>query len=449
MIVSIQFYNENVQFLPMWCIKGILYDRGGKIMKKLRQIIAICFIVIAIVAVKIPALGSGRFFWDYWIRYLKGEYETNVLVTEATDDRCGTLTAYCDGKYYYFDKRKSAICDLKTGNALVVVEDVPWQILVSEKYIYYTTKNAIYQYSYQGKEVAKQEFLSQEWPEGMCLIGDNLYCESTGYDEETTELVQSFCVLDAENISKCGKIHKNEGEWERILNCNDPVIGGIADLYMLDMGDFTLVVEGDPDIMEIVCTEQTVKIYLKEIERYGLFSKQTGERMCSFGEQDIMAINDDGIYYSAAHLIETGCLKGKKNWEKIEEEVEPTLSRAHMKLDGSTWIILRERYTAGSSGVCPEGSVGEYVNGNITYIDLQTNSVSNSIPTKRQVVYFDKDQYAVLDRGTLIFHQSDNDEEIREHEIEKYQLRKDYTFESCYGKLFIFCEKQLLDVIDV
>lgn len=415
--------------------------------KRIKQAL-ICFVIIAIVAAQVTAMGSGRFFWDYWIRYLKGEYETNVLVTEATNGRCGTLTAYCDGKYYYFDKRKSAICDLETGNALVVVEDVPLQIIVSEKYIYYTTENAIHQYSYQGKEVAKQEFLSREWAIGLCVVGENLYCESRGYDEET-EFVHMFYILDAEDISKCGKIHENAGEWERILNCNNPVIDGMADLNMLDMGDFILAIEENPDAMEIICTEQAVKICLKGIGKYGLFSKETGERMCSLWEQDIMAIDGDDIYISIGHSIETGCLKGKKNWEKIEEEVESSLPRAHMKLDGNTWIILRETYAAGSSGVCPEGSVGEYMNGNITYIDLQTKSVSNSIPTKRQVVYFDKNQYAVLDKGTVIFYQGDSEEEIKEYKIEEYKLRKDYTFESCYGKLFIFCEEQLIDVIDV
>lgn len=109
-----------------------------------------------------------------------------------------------------------------------------------------------------------------------------------------------------------------------------------------------------------------------------------------------------------------------------------------------------EHYRACDGRPVSYGSVGQYVKGHILCIDLESKELQYSVPIKTgQVIYMDKDQYATIKNGKVRFYRLADGEKIKTHRVKGYKLRKDYTVELCYDKMFFFCEDELIDVIEV
>ena len=102
----------------------------------MKRKVIICAIIVTVVTAQVMCMGSRRVFVDYWLRYARGEYDTNIDVANDTVNYCGTVTAYFGGEYYCYDKEKGAICEYNTGNPIVPVETVPKGLAVSGQYIY-------------------------------------------------------------------------------------------------------------------------------------------------------------------------------------------------------------------------------------------------------------------------------------------------------------------------
>lgn len=167
-------------------------------------------------------------------------------------------------------------------------------------------------------------------------------------------------------------------------------------------------------------------------------------------EQEIMARINNDIYMSAFMTNEMGCFTERGQWVVYEGSPDTELRVSRMTMDGDIWIVLLEEYAAGSIGSSPEGSVGEYLNSHIVYIDLNTKQVTDSIPVKRgQVIYMDKDQYVAIQDGKVSFYRIAGREKVKEHEVKGYRLREDYHIESCENKIFIFQNGKLTDAIDI
>lgn len=125
------------------------------------------FVIFSIFIGNFLTVKTGRICTDYLIRYFRGEYDTNISVTNTSSDRCGRLSAYSNGTYYYYDKEKKAFCEYETGDIVLSLKGAPNWIAMSEKYIYYTTDFAVYQYDYEGIEIAGYDFPDGEWVTGI------------------------------------------------------------------------------------------------------------------------------------------------------------------------------------------------------------------------------------------------------------------------------------------
>jgi hypothetical protein len=142
-----------------------------------QQTLIICAIIVTVVTAQVMCMGSRRVFVDYWLRYARGEYDTNIDVANDTVNYCGTVTAYFGGEYYCYDKEKGAICEYNTGNPIVPVETVPKGLAVSGQYIYYCTDSGLYQCNYQGEEISAFPFPEKTWAEELYLEGAHVYCK--------------------------------------------------------------------------------------------------------------------------------------------------------------------------------------------------------------------------------------------------------------------------------
>ena len=393
--------------------------------------------------------GTGRRFTDFMFRYTRGEYDTNISVTNTSSDRCGRLSGYSNGRYYYYDKEKKAFCEYATGDTVLSLKGAPNWIAMSEKYIYYTTDFAVYQYDYEGTEIAGYDFPEGEWVTGMYLEGESLYCEC---DINSGEYGRGYAVyiFNSEDILAERDQPAVEPEWDETLSCYGNDSTDVSEIWVKKIGSNWLVAESNPDDTKIMHEGNAVKICTHEVSEGGSFSIVSGETgkaifsYCDF----VVAIVADRVFLSDSSEI--GSLGADKRWKAYGENLDKELRCSRMRIDGNVWVELLEEYAGGSLGSLPEGSVGEYLNGHLLYIDMESDQVKESIPIKTgQVIYMDKDQYATIKNGKIEFYNVSDGEKIKEHEVKGYQMRKDYTVEVCYDKIFFFCENKLIDVIEV
>lgn len=418
--------------------------------RKLITYLIIGTIVGIIVVSQVLSTGTGRIFIDYWIRYAKGEYDTNITVSNLAKCNCGIRTAYCDGKYYFYDKVKKGICEYSTGTLLVPLQEAPRELAVSEKYIYYTTDSGIYQYDYQGKEVSNFQFSEDTGIEELYLNESSLYCKGIENRKDSgNSFISAYVtyIFDAENLSKKYNIGEIDKDWKQVLSYEQSIVAGIAQMHIKKIGNDWLVVEGEPDKIQISGDRSAVKIQTDIDEgAFELLSGDDGKAMFHI-QEDVMAMLNDSMYIAVDSLTESGRLTMEGGWKRYGEQLDAYLNRSRMKIDGDVWILLFEDYAGGTR---LEGSVGEYLSANLLYVDLKADEVSENIPIKTgQVIYMDKEQYATFRNGMLEFYRVTDGEKIKEHKVEKYQLRKDYLVELCYDKLFFFCEDELIDVIEI
>ncbi|MGN1166602.1 MAG: hypothetical protein ACI4S2_09295 [Lachnospiraceae bacterium] len=410
----------------------------------------IIYLIIGIIIIsQVLSTGSGRIFIDYWIRYARGEYDTNITVSESADSNCGIQTAYCDGKYYYYDKKKKGICEYNTDRLVVPLQEPPRGIAASEKYIYYTTDSGIYQSSYQGKEISDFQFPEWTGAEEINLNGSSLYCKCDE-NRNNSGLTDVVYIFDAENLSKKYNIGEIDKDWKQILTFEQAVKAGMNEMYIKKIGNDWLVAKGKADKIQLSDDVSAIKIYTEDINEgdFEILSGRDGKAMFHT-QEDIMAIMNGSMYISE-YLGSAVRLTGEKSWKRYGERLDTHLRRSRMKMDENVWLVLFEEYASFSLESSSEGSVGQYLNAELLYVDLKSDKVLENIPIKTgQVIYMDKEQYATFKNGTLEFYRVTDGEKIKEHKVKEYQLRKDYNVELCYDKLFFFCEDELIDVIEI
>lgn len=395
--------------------------------------------------------GTGRRFTDFMFRYTRGEYDTNISVNNTGSDRCGRLSGYSNGRYYYYDKEKKAFCEYATGDIVLSLKDAPNWIAMSEKYIYYTTDFAVYQYDYEGTEIARYDFPDGEWVTGMYLEGESLYCEC---DINSEEYGRGYAVyiFNSEDILAEQDQLAVEPEWDESLSCYGDDSTDVSEIWVKKIGNNWLLTESNPDDTKIMREGNAIKICTHEVgegSSFGLVSGKTGKAIFSFCDF-VVAIAADRVFLSLGYPSEIGSLGVDKRWKAYGENLDLNLRCSHIKIDKKMLLVHLEEYVGGSTGPATEGSVGEYLNGHLLYIDLDSDQVKESIPIKTgQVIYMDKDQYATIKNGKIEFYNVANGEKIKEHEVKGYQVRKDYTVEVCYDKIFFFCEDELIDVIEI
>lgn len=418
----------------------------------MKRKLIVCALIAAVGIVQVMCMGSRRVFVDYWLRCARGEYDTNIDAANAAAHNCGTATAYFDGKYYYYDKDKSAICEYHTGNPIVSVKAAPKGLAVSGQYIYYCTDSALYQCSYRGEEVFVFLFPGETWAEELHLEGTHIYCKCGEYSgiSDDAGIRDVIYILDSENITGAATAQKIDDGWKEILPYDEEVIPGIEGLYVRKAGNGCLAAKGNPDLIRVSSEANGLRISNKDNGgAFELLSGSTGKEIFGTG-QEIMASIDNDIYMSVFMTNEIGCLTNEKQWEVYEGGLDTELRVSRMAIDEDIWIVLLEEYAAGSAGSSPEGSVGEYLNSHIVCIDLDAKQVTDSIPVKTgQVIYMDKSQYASIRDGKVSFYSIADGKKLKEHEVKGYRMREDYHVESCGKKIFFFRNGEMIDVVDI
>lgn len=413
-------------------------------MRKTIKRILICSAVFVIIAYQIMVLRTGRFFVDYWIRDMLGEYDTNITVTNMSQSRAGTLSAYCNGEYYFYDKAKQAICEYSTGTTIVLTKDMPTHLEMSEKYIYYTTEDALYQCDYSGTEIASHRFY-RERLDGLYADDKNVYCES---NSAIDTLGYAIYVFRADNVSEAGEFSMLDESWDEATPYYEDGKSGILEHKVKRIRGGWLIATGNPNVIKMKQNDDMVKIYTRNISNgyFGLIADGDNEAVFSHGHS-IVGIWDGELYSSEGGIIR---MTSPKKWDDYGKDLSPELWTSHTKVDGSQLIVLFEHYRSDDGRASSIGSVGQYVKGHLLYIDLESKKLQYSIPVKKgQVIYMDKSQYAVMKAGKVKFYRVEDGKEVSTYKLKDYKLRKDYYIEQCYDKLFFFCENKLIDVIEV
>lgn len=410
----------------------------------MKKRILIIIVILGVIVCQLAVLSTGRFFPDYWIRYILGEYDTNITVTNMKEGGHGTLSAYCGGVYYFYDKSRKSICNYNTGEPIVLTEGVPVQLAASDRYIYYMTEDTLYQCDYSGEEVASR-FFEEEYLEGLYADEKNVYCECR-YAMDT--LRYAVYIFEADNISKAGDFEMLDEDWGKAVPFYEEGRVTIAEHKMKQIKGGWMIVTGNPAVIRIEYEEDAVKVYTENIDNgyFGLIMGSDNETVFSYW--DYIAGMWDGELYST----ENGIIRmvSPKKWENYGKNLNPNLWQSAITVDDNCLIALFEHYRAIDGRSAPNGSVGQYVKAQIIYIDLETKKLQQGIPIKRgQVIYINKNKYAAVENGKITFYQAADGKQIMTHKIKDYALRENYRVELCYDKLFIFCGDELIDVIEI
>ncbi len=441
--------SENLYLLFLIGIKGtlllVMWEESGRGWKSyMKKRVFILIMILGVIICQLEVLSTGRFFLDYWIRDMLGEYDTNITVANMREGGHGALSAYCDGEYYFYDKSRKAICNYGAGEPIVPTEGVPVQLAVSGKYIYYMTKDMLYQCDYSGREVASR-FFEKEYLKGLYADGKNVYCEC---DYAMDTLGYAVYIFDADNISKAGDFEIMDEGWDKAVPFYEEGRVTIAEHKMKQIKGGWMIATGSLAAIKVEHGEDAVKVYTENINNgyFGIVMEGDNETVISYW--DYIAGLWDGELYST----ENGIIRmiSPKKWEDYGKDLDPNLWYSVLTEDDDCLIVLLEHYRAIDGRSTSYGSVGQYVKGQILYIDLETKKLQHGIPIKRgQVVYMDKDKYAAVKNGKITFYQAADGKRIMTHKIKGYALRKDYRVELCYDKIFIFCGEELIDVVEI
>ena len=406
-------------------------------------------VLIFILSSLITYIHTEQLVHVYLYKLLIGEYNTTVEVENISREQLSAKTAFYDGKYYYYNQVEKAICEFGEGTKIIDVEQEPTQIAVMEKYLYYASKNSLYQYRKNGIKVAEYHFDEKEVIDKLAIYEENVYCQVVEKREGNNGL--SIYIFDAKDISTSGDIRREENEQDdALLYYEDDRYS--AEYSVENWGNLWLVSSTNRGKYEIKEREDAVKIYIRNTYD-GLISiidADTKEPILSY-KGYILAFDNNHLYTSVNKLA---CLDENGEWINFANQLQFDfeLEYSQSVVDDNYLIENIEEYVAKDSyyGRIPKGSVGELLNDKLVYIDLKTNEVKfYKDISNGQVIYMDAKQYAVMSHNKVMFYSSENDELVKTEYIEGFQMGKDWSIELCGNKIFFISEGCIKAEIDV
>lgn len=282
--------------------------------KLMKKRIFIVIVILGSIICQLMVLSTGRFFIDYWIRDMLGEYDTNITVTNMRIGRYGTLSAYCDGKYFFYDKSKKSICEYGTGKLIVLTKGTPTNLTVSDRYIYYTTEDALYQCDHNGTEVASRLF-AEEHIDGLHVEGKNVYCESE-YAKST--LGYAVYIFNADDVSKAGDFDMLDEEWDKATSYYEEGRVAIEEHKVKKIKGGWIVVTRNSANIKVEHRQDSVKVANAD---FGIIPDGSNEVLCGY-QDNIVGIWDGELYSTENGIVR---MTSPKGWENYGEDLNPYL----------------------------------------------------------------------------------------------------------------------------
>ena len=416
-------------------------------MKKSNSILII--ILILVIGSIYTLIHHGDISVIFLKKLLAGEYGTEICISNASDDGLGTQTAYCDGKYYYYDSEKEAVCEWESGEVIVKAKEATEWLGATDEYMYIAFQHSIHQYDYKGNEVAVRNFTENEDIKQMSFDNQNVYCEVV----EVQSGIQKgdIYVFDKKDISKAGSVNQLTDEQENYWSfyedgsyCYD------VEYEAKRFQDFWLVTTGNQTDFEVDEAAEILKIQVVGEEEYlGLINSETMEPFISC-EDKIMALADDRLYTAVNNL---SCLEENGTWEDYSDSLNfsKDLFVAASTIEDNKLIVNLERYFREDMWYKSEyDTIGYLEESKIIYIDLSEHEVKNVIDVSAgSVVYMDSEKYAVMNGKKLVFYSVDGNQVLSTHRIKGLRMRKEWEVERCGEKLFFICDKEVVDCVEL
>lgn len=396
--------------------------------------------IICMISLLICSIGSflvnKRGLIGYYSRQWKGEYETNIEVTKASDDKAGRLTVCFDEKSIIWNEEKQALCDYLNSNEFIQLERKPDKLVSNSKYLFIQIENILYQYDKSGKLIHQTEIKGD-----ICYAGEkNVY-----YVPESQE---SVYILSADDISLAGE--EPEMVTKEFAEMEMEIVGETTECYLATESlGVEARVEKTPEYVRVVTpgAYQTPKYVI---------GKDTG-------------MEYNGSYFSCLGLYNDKLYAGQGDAEErlYKEKTDGTFESVtnfpvyvvrEMEYSrcfrGDNYlVVLGEIYFAqgiGNGGNTSTGTLGDYKVSNLCYIDLETEEAVKEYEIKEgPVIYMDQEQYAVLKNGTIKLYSALDGKLNKIEKIENYENKHDYQIEVCNGKIFIFCDEIFLECVEV
>lgn len=227
----------------------------------MKKRIFIMIVILGSIICQLMVLSTGRFFIDYWIRDMLGEYDTNITVTNMRIGRHGTLSAYCDGKYFFYDKSKVSICEYGTGKPIVLTKGTPTNLKVSDQYIYY-----------------------------------NVYCESE-YAKST--LGYAVYIFNADDVSKAGDFNMLDEEWDKATAYYEEGRVAIEEHKVKRIKEGWIVVTKNSANIKVEHQYDSVKVANAD---FGIIPDGSNEALCCY-QDNIVGIWNGELYSTENGIV--------------------------------------------------------------------------------------------------------------------------------------------------
>ncbi len=413
----------------------------------MKKKIVICLAIILFLGFcQIMLIPAKRNIFDYAIRYAKGEYDTYIYVADKGKNRQWMKTFYCKGTYYIYSTEKKAIYEYHSQKKILSMPQEPEWMTASEEYIYYSVDHVLYQYDYEGALIASRRFLNNEHIFKLYAEDENVYCSIWSDDSPVMGLIDIVYIFDAKDISKAGNIGNIDLKLEKISNTNGSNEELMDECWIQRLKMGWIVAIRNPNMIQIDYRKDAVKIYTQDSAEgfFEIVSAVSRENVSK--RYEVLCMEEDKL---CTLPEERACVINRNGQINIIEGKGEEWCYSDSVVDDRYLIVLLEKYFGGDGRLKPEGSAGDYFGSQILSINLDTCELEWNALSEEQVVYMDKDRYATLKDGVIKFYRMKDNVLVRTKEIAEYETGKSYQVEICHDKLFVFCDKELLDVVDV